>query len=195
MSRLAEIPLAEMSDAQRRVHDDIVSGPRGAVMKGFPPLFQPWLRSPGLADPAQRLGAFVRLESSLPPRLSELAILITARCWECAYEWSSHQRFAREAGITEDTIAAIADRRRPEFDSDDQAAVHDFCLELHRDHAVAEDTYQAAAAHLGEQGLVELVGLLGYYTLAAMTLIAFEMGDAPVPPWAESGGTRRAGGC
>ncbi len=112
MSRLAEIPLAEMSNAQRRVHDDIVSGPRGGLMKGFPPLFQPWLRSPGLADPAQRLGAFVRLESSLPPRLSELAILITARFCDCAYEWSSHQRFAREAGITEDTIAAIADRRR-----------------------------------------------------------------------------------
>ncbi len=184
MSRIAELPLAEMSKAQRRVHDDIVSGPRGALMKGFPPLFQPWLRSPGMAGPAQRLGAFVRLESSLPPRISELAILITARFWECAFEWSSHQRFAREAGIAEDIIAAIADQRRPDFDSDDQAAVHDFCIELHQRHAVAEDTYQTAAGHLGETGLVELVGLLGYYTLAAMTLNAFEMGDPPPPPWA-----------
>ncbi len=148
MSRIAELPLAEMSEAQRRVHDDIVSGPRGAVMKGFPPLFQPWLRSPGMADPAQRLGAFVRLESSLPPRISELAILITARFWECAYEWSSHQRFAREAGIGEDIIAAIADQRRPDFDSDDQAAVYDFCIELHQRHAVAEDTYRTATGHL-----------------------------------------------
>lgn len=187
MSRLAEIPLAEMSDAQRRIHDDIMSGPRGAVMTGFPPLFQPWLRSPGLADPAQQLGAFVRLGSSLPPRLSEMAILITARFWNCAYEWSSHERIAREAGNTEAVISAIADQRRPEFDGDDQTAVYEFSLELHRNHAVSDDTYQAAAKQLGDKALVELVGLLGYYTLAAMTLNAFEMGDGPPPPWAESG--------
>lgn len=184
MSRLAEIPLDEMTEAQRRVHDDIVSGPRGKVMKGFPPLFQPWLRSPGMADPAQRLGAFVRLESSLPPHISELAILITARHWDCAYEWNSHLRFAREAGIGEDVIAALAARKRPDFDAPELAAVHDFCVELHQAHAIGDRTYEAAAAHLDERGLVELVGLLGYYSLGAMTLNAFEMAESP-SPWPE----------
>lgn len=184
MPRLATIPPEEMTDAQRRVHDDIVSGPRGAVMKGFPPLFQPWLRSPGLADPAQRLGAFVRLGSSLPPRLSELAILIVARHCNCAYEWNSHLPFAREAGHSEAVIAALAARRWPNFTEEDEAALHDFCVELLRRHAVSDATYGALAAHLDERGLVELVGLLGYYTLAAMTLNAFEMATDE-KPWTD----------
>ena len=185
MSRLAELQPSEMSAAQRKVHDDIMSGPRAKVMNGFPPLFQPWLRSPDLADHAQRLGAFVRLESSLPPHISEFAILITARHWRCAYEWATHAPIAQRAGIDPTTIADIAADRRPAFADPQLAAVYDFCIEVHERRFVSDETFTKALDFFDERGLVELVAVLGYYTLAAMTLNTFEMGHDAKAPWLE----------
>jgi 4-carboxymuconolactone decarboxylase len=178
MSRLPDLPYAAMDAEQRRVYDAIASGPRGRV----PALFLPWLLSPGMADPAQTLGAFVRLGSSLAKPLSELAILVTARHWDCAFEWAAHAVFARQAGVAEAVIEAVRRRETPDFDDPAAAAVHDFARQLLETRGVGDATYATAVAALGEKGVVELIGILGYYSLVAMTLNTFEiMPDEDAP--------------
>ena len=167
-----------MTAEQRRVFEDIRAGPRGRVAGPF----RVWLRSPGLADRAQKLGAFLRFGTTLRPPLRELAILLTARSWDARYEWQAHEPHALEAGLDRDLIAAVAAGRRPRFADADAEAVHDLCVELHETHGLSDATYAKAQARLGDQGIVELVGLIGYYTMLAMTLNAFRVplpGDAP----------------
>lgn len=178
MSRLPDLPYDAMDAEQRRVHDAIASGPRGGVAA----LFMPWLLSPAMADPAQQLGAFVRLGSSLPKALSELAILVTARHWDSPFEWAHHAIFAREAGVADDVIEAVRSRRTPEFKDRTAAIVHAFAHELLETRAAGDETYRSAVEALGEKGVVELVGLIGYYSLVALTLNAFEiMPDDDIP--------------
>lgn len=171
--RLPPLDPQNLSPRQAEIFEAIASGPRGGV-RG--PLAV-WLHRPELAATAQALGAYCRYGSSLPPILSELAILVTARIWSSEYEWAAHKPFALEAGLAPTTIDAIRDRERPEFSDPRQAAVHDFALELNTARFVREDTYAAAARALGDDGVVDLVGILGYYTLISMTINAFE-----VPP-------------
>jgi 4-carboxymuconolactone decarboxylase len=159
MSRLPDLHYDEMTPEQRRVCDEITAGPRGRVVG---PL-KIWLHSPELADRAQKLGAYVRFHSALPAELSELAILVTARLWQADFEWSSHVGPARAAGIPEDA------RSR---------AVHAVARELHEARALSDETHALAEGALGRRGLVDLVGVLGYYTLVSMTLKAF---DVPSP--------------
>ena len=180
MSRLPELDIDEMDPAQRRVHDEIVAGPRGGVAG---PLAA-WLHSPELADRAQRLGEFARFNSSLPPRLSELAILVTARHWRAQYEWFAHEPIALKAGVDPDIVAAIREGRRPAFAARDEEAVYALATSLHETHAVDAETYRTAVDRLGEMAVVDLVGVLGYYVLVAMTLNAFEVAvpdGAPAP--------------
>jgi 4-carboxymuconolactone decarboxylase len=177
MTRYKETEPADLDEAQQRVWRDIAAGPRGSV----PPPLQIWLKSPALAEHAQRLGAFARFGTSLPPRLSELAILMTARHWTAQFEWYHHEVFARKAGLDPDIIAAIADRRIPSFANADEQAVHDFCSVFYRTHSVDDTTYAKAVAQLGEKGVVELVAIMGYYAFISMTLNVFEV---PVPPGA-----------
>jgi len=180
MSRLPDLDVDRMGPAQRRVHDEIAAGPRGGVAG---PLAV-WLHSPDLADRAQKLGEFARFNSSLPPRLSELAILVTARHWRAQYEWFAHEPFALKAGLGPEVIAAIRERRRPIFFARDEEAVYDLAISLHENHAVGADTYRAAVERLGETMVVDLVGVLGYYVLVAMTLNTFEVAvpDGATPP-------------
>ncbi|HZS84515.1 MAG TPA: carboxymuconolactone decarboxylase family protein [Stellaceae bacterium] len=178
MARYTETDPAALDPAQRRIWDEIAAGPRG----GVPAPLQIWLKSPELAARAQHLGAFARYGTSLPPRLSELAILCTARFWTSQYEWHHHESFARKAGIGDAVIAAIAARRVPVFEKEDERAVYEFCTAFYRDKAVDDATFQRAAALLGERGVVELVGVMGYYSLISITLNAFEV---PVPAGAE----------
>jgi 4-carboxymuconolactone decarboxylase len=159
---------------QKRIWQEIASGPRGSV----PPPLQVWLHSPALAEHAQRLGAFLRFGTSLSPRLSELAILITARHWTAQYEWHHHEIFARKAGLEPAVIAAIAERRAPEFSQADERAVYEFCTAYYRNHRVDGTTYATAVGQFGERGIVELVGIMGYYGLISATLNVFEV---PVP--------------
>jgi 4-carboxymuconolactone decarboxylase len=173
--RLAELSYGDMDAAQRRVHDAIAAGPRRHLGKGVSALFMPWLRSPEMAEHAQNLGAFVRLGGSPEARLTELAILVTARFWGCAFEWVGHADAARRAGLGMDVIEALRTRRRPAFAAADEAAVYALATELHETHAVADATYAEAVARLGERGVVEIIGVLGYYGLAAMTLNAFRV--------------------
>lgn len=169
MSRLPDLRYDEMSALQRRIHDEIAAGPRGKVVG---PL-KVWLHSPELADPAQKLGAYARYHSSLPPALSELAILVTGRHWRADFEWYSHVGPARAAGIADAVIEAIRTGAEPALEDDKARAVYTVARELHETRALSDGTYAGAEAALGRQGLVDLVGILGYYTLVAMTLKAF----------------------
>lgn len=175
MPRFTEIPPETMTDEQRAVCAQMVAGIRGRV----PPPFQALLPSPTLCSRAQSLGEFLRYETSLPPRLSELAILVTARFWTAQYEWHIHAMMAEKGGLDPQIIAAIAERRNPAaLMKDDERAVYAFASALHWNHKVDDTTYGEAVKQLGARGAVELVGLLGYYTLISMTLNVYEV---PVP--------------
>ena len=173
-------PLSDhaLSDAQRRVADAIARGPRGAVYGPFVPL----LRSPELADCAQRMGEYLRFRSAIGTRLSELAILVIARAWNQAVEWAIHMPIAEGAGIARATIEAIAGGRRPAGMNDDEAMIHDFCIELMRDKGVSDRTFDQVRARFGEQGVVDLAGINGYYTLLAMVMNVAGTPAATVPP-------------
>jgi len=173
--RLARLAPDALNPAQRAVYDAIVSGPRGRVSD----LFQPWLRSPQLADLAQRLGAFARFGTVLPPRLSELAILVVARHWRAGYEWAVHAEAARRAGLAESIIADIATGGDAAPGAPEEHAVAAFAVSALRHGAVTQAAYDAALATLGERGVVELVGILGYYCLVSLTLNIFRVAPPP----------------
>lgn len=175
--RVPDAEAGPLTDRQREVIDHIRNGPRGAVQG---PL-RVWVHSPELADRAQALGAFVRFDSSLTPIQSELAILVTARIWSSGFEWAHHAPIAAREGLSDDAIEAIAHCRRPEFDRADLKAVFDFSVELHRDRAVSDATFEAAVAHVGQVGTVDLTGICGYYTLISMTINAFAVPDGEGP--------------
>ncbi|MGH7104525.1 MAG: carboxymuconolactone decarboxylase family protein [Acetobacteraceae bacterium] len=162
-----------MSAAQRRVADEAVAGKRGRV----PAPLRAWIHSPEMAARAQRLGEFLRYETVLGPRLSELAILVTARYWTAHYEWEVHKREALKAGLESAIIAAIAGRRAPPITDGKTQVVYDYAEALHRERNIPDSLHARAIGELGEQGVVELVGLLGYYTLVSMTLNAFAIGE------------------
>ncbi len=164
--RLGPIPDHELSEAQRGAAREIVAGPRGAVYGPFVPL----LRSPELMSHAQRMGEYLRYRSAIGVRLSELAILVTARQWDQQVEWAIHAPIAAQVGIPSSVITAIAARQRPADMLVDEAVVHDFCVELHEHKAVSDRVYADALALFGEHGVVDLIGINGYYTLLAMVM-------------------------
>jgi len=171
MSRL-ETPLYEsMSPDQQKVHEEIVSGPRGAVQG---PLGV-WLWRAELASRAQTLGRYCRYDSSLPPRLSELAILVTARHWSAEFEWQSHKQPALDAGLDPAIVEAIRKGEKPDFDSTSEQIVYEFSTELQNHKKVSDTTYNTAVKELGKEVVVDLVGVLGYYALISMTINAFEV--------------------
>ena len=170
--RLPTIEDADMTDAQRRVAAAATAGKRGRV----PAPLRAWLHSPEMGDRAQRLGEHLRYDTVLGPMLAELAILVTARYWTAHYEWYAHKRLALKAGLDPAVIDAIADRRAPALGDAKAQAVYDFSTTLHTTRTVPASLYASAVAALGEQGVVDLVGLLGYYTLVSMTLNAFDIG-------------------
>lgn len=174
MPRIKDLAVEDMTPAQRNIRDDIVAGPRGKLQG---PL-KVWLTSPGLADKAQQLGQFCRYETSLPTHLNELAILVTGRFWGAEFEWYAHKRIGLDAGLDPDVVEAIRQRRIPSFKTDAERIVYEFATQLHRDHRVGDATYGEAVKEFGEVGAVDLVGVLGYYTLISMTLNAFHV---PLP--------------
>jgi 4-carboxymuconolactone decarboxylase len=169
--RLPPLDPAALSPEQKTIHDAIAAGPRGRVQG---PLAV-WLHSPGLADNAQRLGAFCRYGTSLEPRLSELAIMVTGRVWTAQFEWSVHKPIALKAGLSAAVVEAIRNRATPPFEKRDERVVHDFAQALHRDRKVPQALYDEAVEVLGPTGVVDLVGILGYYTLISMTINAFNV--------------------
>ena len=173
MPRFAEIKPEQWTPEQREVADAIVRGPRGAVGGPFPT----WLRCPELAARLQELGEYIRFKRALPVKFVSIAILLTARHWKCQYEWDHHSKTALEAGIPQAAIDQILANQRPVDLSAEELAVHDFCRALHRDRNVTDTEFEAAKAALGEEHLVELIAISGYYTMMAMALNVSE-----VPP-------------
>jgi 4-carboxymuconolactone decarboxylase len=164
---------ASWTDAQRRCAVEIVLGPRGALISPFVPL----LRSPELCTHAQRMGEYLRYRSAIGLRLSELAILVTARHWDQQVEWSIHAPIAVRAGVSAAVVSAIAERRPPAFTQADEQVVYDVARQSLQQHRVDDTTWTTACARLGEQGVVDLTGIVGYYTMLSIV-----MNGAQTPP-------------
>ncbi|KND62153.1 Cation/multidrug efflux pump [Candidatus Burkholderia verschuerenii] len=169
--RLPEFKIADASPEQKAVLDDILKGPRGNLNGPF----LGWIFSPDLAQHAQKLGAFCRYETGLPLRLSELAILVTAARWRSQAEWHIHHPIALAAGVPADAAEALRTGATPHFDDADDDLIHRFATQLYEDKRVSDSTYDAAVQRFGHAVVINLVGLLGYYALVAMTLNTFEM--------------------
>jgi 4-carboxymuconolactone decarboxylase len=144
----------------------MIAGPRGAVLAPFIPL----MRSPELMGHVQRIGEYLRFRSAIGVRLTELAILVTAHEWQQPVEWAIHAPIAERQGIAPATIAAIAKGERPVALGDDEGAVYDMCIELHRRRSVSDATWARAIACFGEAGVVDLIGINGYYAMLAMLM-------------------------
>src|SRR4029077_5711891 len=172
MSRYRDITAAEMNPAQKRVHDQIIAGKRGRF--GGP--FQLLIRAPEICEHAPQLGEHLRWGTSLPDRLSELAIITTARFWRAQYEWYAHAPLAEKAGVPAAATEAIRTDGPPLFTAKDETLVHRICSEIFRTQRLSDEIFNQAVATLGETGLVEVIGIIGYYTLIANTLNVFQVG-------------------
>ena len=172
--RLAELRPGAMTPEQKAIYDAIASGPRKSAAGPF----NAWLRSPVLADRLQKVGEYVRFQSSLPKRLNEFAILIAGRYWNAAFEWAYHYPLAIEAGVPAPVLADLAAGREPVGMSADEALVYRFSTELRRDKAVSDATYAAALTRFGERGVVDLIAVNGYYDIVCMTL---NVAQVPTP--------------
>jgi len=163
---------AAMTAAQQAACTEASAGKRGRP----PAPFAAWLKNPELARRAQTLGELLRFDTTLPTRLSELAILLTARHWTAHYEWKVHKQAALQGGLAEAVIDAIAARRTPAFTAADERMVYTVSQSLLQTQTVPDALYAEAVLVLGETALVELVGVLGYYALVSMTLNTFQIG-------------------
>lgn len=172
MARLEMPATDDLTPDQAEVVAEVVAGKRGKV----PAPMIAWLRNPELARRGQRLGELLRYETTLEPVLSELAILVCGRHWTSHHEWTAHKKIALAAGLDPSVIDAIAARRQPAFADDRQAMVFAVSSALLATGRMGNDLHARATAMLGERGLVELVAILGYYSLVALTLNAFELG-------------------
>jgi len=179
MPRISEFGPQGANEEQRKVLQEIVSGPHGRIVGPY----HAWLHSPELARRARNLSEFIRFKSSLPKRLSEIAILATGRFWKAEFEYYAHAKLAKQAGIDDAVIAVIARNERPTFKNTDEETVYAVCRELFDTRRVSEKTYARALELLGLPGLVELVATAGYYSMVSMTLNTFEI---PLPPGEKS---------
>jgi len=164
--RFKELTLDEMTPEQRRVAEAVIAGPR----KGLRGPFQALLRSPELGDLVQKVGEHVRFKSVLPNPLKELAILMTARHWMAQFEWYAHREIGEKEGLSSALCDAIAEGRKPEKMSADEALIYDFAGELLRTSEVSDKSFDAVKARFGERGAVELTCTLGYYSTVALLL-------------------------
>ncbi len=167
----------DLTPEQKALADAIRTGPRAALKNsgasrpgplGGP--FNVWLRSPGIGNLIQQLGGEIRFRSSLPSRLNEMAILITARQWTSQYEWFAHHKLALEGGLDPAIAEDIAHGRRPAKMGEEERIVYDFSVELHETQGVSDATYRAVLDRFGERGIVDLIAVNGFYVLVSMCL-------------------------
>ncbi len=164
--RMPEMTLDQMTPAQRSIAEAIINGPRGRMSGPF----NTWLRSPLLADRLQKVGEYVRFNTSLDKRINEMAILMTAQAWGAQYEWYAHAPLAIKAGLDPAVVKAIGAGHKPDNMKDDEAIVWEFSTQLRRDHSVDDAIYAKALEKFGEQGIVDLIAVNGYYDVVSMTL-------------------------
>lgn len=166
--RMPPIPLEQMTDLQKKQAEEIIKGPRGALYGPFIPL----IRSPELMDRAQRMGEYLRYHSAIGNKLSELVILIVSRRWTQQFEWDTHEPIALKVGISPETVEAIREGRRPASLSQDEQIIYDVTNELDATKNLSDATYKRAVDRFGEQGVIDMVGIQGYYTFLAMIMNA-----------------------
>lgn len=181
--RLPRIPPEQWTDEQRKVAETIAAGPRGEVRGPFLAL----LRSPGLAHTVQQVGEYLRFRAPLDRRIAEMATLMAARHWTQQYEWQSHYRHAMKAGLSPAIAGAIAEGRRPHDMAADEEALHDLLTEVLHNRGASDATYARALEVFGEQAVIELIAVAGYYAMLAMILNvarkALPPGQEPMLPW------------
>jgi len=175
MPRYETLTPEQMTPEQRKVVDNVAAGPRGPGARGP---FMAWLPSPTFADLAQALGAQTRYGSSLPAKHYEIAILMVAQQWRAQFEWYAHAQLARNAGISQDIIDAIHRGEKPKTMDPQEEAIWQFAKELLQTQRVSEPTFARAKQLFGQNGVVDLVGVMGYYGLVSMTLNTFQV---PLP--------------
>ena len=187
MSRIPYIKIEDFDEDQKAFFKNLTHGRRGKAggvarflnaEKGVRGPFNAWFYSPKLGDTAQRLGEMLRFEGELSSQLRELAILVVAAEWEAQYEWWAHAKIAKAVGLDTDIIASIKEGRKPVFDNPDHDIVYDFARELIQTRNVSDSLYDKAIRLFGESKVVELVMLIGYYTLVSMTINVFQV---PLP--------------
>lgn len=174
IGRFPPLKTEEMSPAQKAFADTLTAPPRNGSHANPP--FRAYIRSPELAERLIALADYVRYRTSLPPRLSEMAILITARQWMAQYEWYAHYPQAMKGGLDPKVAASIAAGTRPEGMKDDESALYDLATSLYRDHAVSDAVYRAAYAAFGERGIMDMIGIIGFYDITSMTLLTMQAG-------------------
>jgi 4-carboxymuconolactone decarboxylase len=172
--RLPPIPESEQTEAQKKASAEFVTIRKTQVFGPFVPL----LRSPELMLRASAMGDYLRYRDSLQPKLNEFIILIVAREWTQEYEWFTHYPIAIKAGLDPEIAKAVSEGRRPAKMSEEEEIVYEFSTELHRNKSVSDSTYSRAVARFGEQGMMDMLGVNGYYTMLAMTI---NVGRTPVP--------------
>jgi 4-carboxymuconolactone decarboxylase len=183
--RFPKLTTETMTPAQREVAAEITAGPRGEVRGPFIAL----IHNPELAGRLQKLGEFLRWKGKLPPKLKELAVLVTARRWTCQHEWVMHSKLALEGGLAPRVLAAIKEGREPPGMSPEERAVYDFCREVHASGRAGDQSFGEIEKRFGLDGALELIALNGYYTLMAMVLntAGLPLPGNVAPPLAEKG--------
>jgi 4-carboxymuconolactone decarboxylase len=184
MSRLPYILRDTFNEVQQKLFDNITGGKRGegrtpetflAPEGGMKGPFNAWFFSPVFGEAVQRLGEVVRFENSIPPPLRELAILVVAAKWQAQYEWWAHEKIARKEGLDPNVITGLKAGILPDFTHPSESVVYNFARELIDQRRVSDQHYAKAVELLGEAGVVELVILLGFYTLVSMSINVFEV--------------------
>jgi len=185
ITRFAPLKADELSPAQKAWAEAIAAPPRNAKFTNAP--YRAYIRNPDLAPRLSALSEYLRWNTSLPPRLSELAILISARQWTAQYEWFAHYPLALKGGLDPRVAADLAAGKRPDNMRDDEAALYDLVIALYRDKKVSDPVYKAALEKFGERGIMDIIGIVGYYGITSMTLITMQAGvpNGSVPPLPE----------
>jgi 4-carboxymuconolactone decarboxylase len=178
--RMPPIPADKLTDVQKKAVEEFKAA-RSAEISGP---FVPLLRSPEVMNRARAMGDYLRFKSSLPPRLSEFVILMTSRRWTQQYEWNAHKPLALQGGLRADIVDAIAEGRRPEKMAADEDALYSLVDEVHRNQSVTDATYAKAVSSVGENGVIDTLGITGYYTMLAMVMNTTR---TPLPAGAKPG--------
>ena len=167
--RFSELRLDQLTPDQQKMATMLKTPPRNSAINSGP--FNAFARSPGLGVLLLQVSDYVRFNSSLPPRLSEFAIMIAARQWSQPYEWRAHYPLAVKGGLDRQILIDLGAGAKPQGMKEDETALYEFCTELYRDKNVSDATFKAALAKFGERGIMDIVGVIGYYDIASMALI------------------------
>jgi 4-carboxymuconolactone decarboxylase len=175
--RFSELRLDQLTPEQQKMATMLKTPPRNSGLNSGP--FNAYARSPGLGILLLQVSDYVRFNSSLPPRLSEFAIMIAARQWSQPYEWRAHYPLAIKGGLDRQILVDLGAGNKPQGMKEDEAALYEFCTQLYRDKNVTDAAFKTAVGQFGERGIMDLIGIIGYYDLVSMALIVQKTTGVP----------------